>query len=96
MDLRNVVHKGLRRLIEEEDGAAFQPAVEKRLRNMVSFLETMERSTDLGTVRSWRAHQLAGRRKGVWALTVTGNRRLTFEIDKEEKTISDLNYEDYH
>ena len=96
MDIRNVVHKGLRRLIEDDDGAAFQPLVEKKLRNMVSFLAAMERAKDLWTIPSWRAHQLSGRRKGVWALTVSGNWRLTFEIDRDETEIFDLNYEDYH
>jgi proteic killer suppression protein len=38
---------------------------------------------------------LTGDRRGVWSLSVTGNRRLTFRIDTERE-IRDLNLEDYH
>jgi proteic killer suppression protein len=39
---------------------------------------------------------LLGDRKGVWSLSVTRNRRLTFHIDATENEICDLNLEDYH
>jgi proteic killer suppression protein len=42
----------------------------------------------------WKAHRLAGDRKGVWSLHVTRNWRLTFQI--EDGDIFDVNYEDYH
>ncbi|HKI14521.1 MAG TPA: type II toxin-antitoxin system RelE/ParE family toxin [Roseiarcus sp.] len=35
-------------------------------------------------------------RKGGWSLFVTKNWRITFQIDREEIEIIDLNYEDYH
>ena len=47
-------------------------------------------------IPNWRAHQLSGRRKEVWSLTVTGNWRITFRIDPNIDSIIDLNYEDYH
>ena len=96
MEIRNVVHRGLRRLIEGDDKAGFQPAVAKKLRNMVSFLEAMEREEEVLTIRSWRAHRLSGRRKGTWSLMVTGNWRLAFQIDSKQSAIVELNYEDYH
>ena len=40
--------------------------------------------------------RLTGGRKGTWSLTVTANWRLTFRIDREEREIVDLDYEDYH
>jgi proteic killer suppression protein len=39
---------------------------------------------------------LTGDRKGIWSLSVTRNRRLTFRIDSAERKICDLNLEDYH
>jgi proteic killer suppression protein len=42
----------------------------------------------------WRAHQLAGDRKGIWSLHVTRNWRLTFQI--KDGQIWDVDYEDYH
>jgi proteic killer suppression protein len=96
MKIRNVVHKGLRRFIEDDDAAGLQPAVVAKLRRIVSFLQDMEREEELRPVPSWKAHQLTGDRKGNWSLFVTKNWRLTFRIDQTEVEIIDLDYEDYH
>ena len=96
MRIRNVLHKGLRRFIEEDSAAAIQPAVVPKLRRILSFLQDMEREEELRTVPSWKAHRLVGDRKGVWSLSVTKNWRITFRIDPEENEIIDLDYEDYH
>ena len=56
----------------------------------------MEGSDELKSVVTWRAHQLAGDRKGTWSLTVTRNWRITFRIDDSSDVIVDLDYEDYH
>lgn len=96
MKIRNVVHRGLRRLIQEDDAAGVQPAVVAKLRRMVSFLQDMEREEELRTVLGWRAHRLTGHRRGSWSLAVTANWRLTFRIDREGMEIVDLDYEDYH
>ena len=94
MKIRNVVHRGLRRFIEDDDAAGLQPAVVPKLRRIVSFLQDMEREEELRTVPSWKAHQLAGDRKGTWSLFVTKNWRITLRVARTE--IVDLNYEDYH
>lgn len=96
MKIRNVVHKGLRRFIEEDEAVGLQSAVAPKLRRIVSFLQDMEREEELRTVPSWKAHQLTGDRKGTWSLFVTKNWRLTFRIDQTESEIIDLDYEDYH
>ena len=96
MKIRNVVHKGLRRLIVDDDAAGLQPAVVPKIRRIVSFLQDMEQEEELRTVPSWKAHQLTGDRKSVWSLFVTKNWRLTFRIDQAEIEIVDLDYEDYH
>jgi len=96
MRIRNVVHKGLRRFIEDDDASGVQPAVVSKLRRMISFLQDMEREEELRSVPSWKAHQLTGDRKGTWSLFVTKNWRLTFLIDQTDIEIVDLDYEDYH
>ena len=96
MKIGNVIHKGLRRLIQDDDTTGVQPAVAPKLRRIVSFLQDMEREEELRMVPSWKAHRLTGDRKGAWSLSVTGNWRLTFRIDREEMEIVDLDYEDYH
>ncbi len=96
MRIRNVVHKGLRRFIENDDASGLQPAVIEKVRRMVSFLQDMEREEELRAVPSWKAHMLSGDSKGTWSLFVTKNWRMTFRIDADEIEIIDLDYEDYH
>ena len=96
MRIRNVVHKGLRRFIEDDDATGLQAAVVPKVRRFVTFLQDMGREDELRTVPSWKAHQLTGDRKGTWSLFVTKNWRITFRIDQSEIEIIDLDYEDYH
>ena len=96
MKIRNVLHRGLRRLIIDDDERGLDRAAVPKLRRMIGFLQDMEAADELRTVPSWKAHQLTGDRKGTWSLFVTRNWRLTFKIDKREIEIIDLDYEDYH
>jgi toxin HigB-1 len=43
---------------------------------------------------SFRLHRLKGDREGVWSVWITGNYRLTFQIDGEDAT--NVHLEDYH
>ena len=72
------------------------PAVVTKLRGMISFLQDMKEEEELRTIPNWKAHLLAGDRKGVWSLSVTRNWRLTFRIDHDEIEIFDLDHQDYH
>jgi toxin HigB-1 len=96
MKIRNVIHKGLRRFIEDDDASGLQPAVVVKVQRIVSFLQDMEQEEELRTVQAWKAHILTGDRKGTWSLSVTRNWRMTFRIDRQEIEIIDLDYEDYH
>lgn len=96
MKIRNVRHKGLRRLIEDDDVSGVHPAVVHKLRVMVAFLQDMGSEDELRDVPTWKAHQLVADRRGTWALHVTRNWRLTFEIDREVVEIVDLDDVDYH
>ncbi|GAA3687945.1 type II toxin-antitoxin system RelE/ParE family toxin [Acetobacter lovaniensis] len=91
-----MVHKGLRRFIEDDDATGLQAAIVPKVRRIVTFLQDMEREDERRTVPSWKAHQLTGDRKGTWSLFVTKNWRITFRIDQTEIEIIDLDYEDYH
>jgi proteic killer suppression protein len=93
MKIRNVLHRGLRRFIEDDDKSGIQAAVAEKLRRIISFLQDMEKETELKAMPNWKAHQLTGDRKGTWSLSVTKNWRLTFRIDQTEIEIIDLDYE---
>ena len=94
MQIRTVRHKGLKRLIEEDDDRGIGRDMVGRVRNMLAVLIS---ATDMGGVHGppgWRIHQLDGDRAGTWSLSVSGNWRLIFDIDKGE--IRNLDLEDYH
>ena len=91
-----MVHKGLRRFVEKDDPSGLPGMFVEKIRNILSFLQDMERADELQSVPSWRAHQLTGDRRGLWSLTVSRNWRITFRIDEAELEIVDLDYEDYH
>jgi proteic killer suppression protein len=42
----------------------------------------------------WALHPLKGKRQGEYAISVTGNYRLTFRFENGE--VRDVNLEDYH
>jgi toxin HigB-1 len=96
MRIRNVLHKGLRRFIEDDDPAGVPQNVVEKLSRILSFLQDMGSEDELKAVPSWKAHRMTGDRKGTWSLFVTRNWRLTFKIDRDGVEIIDLNYEDYH
>jgi toxin HigB-1 len=96
MKIRNVVHKGLRRLIEHDDASGLAPPIVEKVRNILTFLEAMNTGQELRDVPVWKAHVLARSRKGTWSLTVTRNWRITSPINQPEQEIHDLDFEDYH
>ena len=96
MKIRNFVHKGLKRLYEEDSTKGVPPDTVDRLRKMLSFLDDMADPEELRALPTWKAHTLTGDRKGTWSLSVTRNRRLTFRINLADREICDVNLEDYH
>jgi proteic killer suppression protein len=96
MKIRNIVHKGLKRLYAEDSAKGVPPDTVDKLRKMLAFLDDMQDPEELRAFPLWKVHTLTGDRKGIWSLSVTRNRRLTFRIDTAELEICDLNLEDYH
>ena len=94
MIIRSVRHRGLLRLIEDDDSRELRNDLVRRLRNIIAVLIA---ATDMGGVvglPGWRVHQLKGDRADTWSISVSGNWRLTFSIRQDE--LYDLNLEDYH
>ena len=96
MKIRDVHHKGLKRLYEEDSTKGVPAASADKLRKMLAFLEGMNDPAELRDLPAWKAHTLTGDRRGIWSLSVTANLRMTFRIDSAEREICELNLEDYH
>jgi toxin HigB-1 len=92
----NFIHKGLKKLYEDDSVTGVPPDSADKLRKMLAFLDNMEDAEELRSLPTWKVHTLTGDRKGTWSLSVTRNRRLTFIIDVKEVEICDVNLEDYH
>ena len=96
MKIRNFIHKGLKKLYEEDSPKGVSAETVDKLRKMLAFLDDMQDPEELRSLSSWKVHTLTGDRKGTWSLSVTRNRRLTFCLDSAEREICDVNLEDYH
>ena len=96
MKIRDFIHKGLKRLYEEDSAKGVPASSADKLRKMLAFLDGMDDTEELHRLPTWKAHRLTGDRKGTWSLSVTGNLRLTFRMDAVEREIREMNLEDYH
>ena len=96
MKIRNILHKGLKRLYLEEGTKGVPADAADKLRKMLAYLESIEDPEELRALTAWKVHTLTGNRKGTWSLTATRNYRLTFCLDDTEREIRDVNLEDYH
>ena len=93
MDIESVRHKALRKFLETGNTkGVIEP---ERIADMIAFIDAAERFEELSIPPNFGFHALTGNRKGVFAMTVTRNWRLTF-IKVDETSIADLNLEDYH
>ena len=86
-------HKGLRRLFETGSAAGVQAAHARRLRMQLVALDTANTVDDMD-IPGFRLHPLTGEMLGRWAITVSGNWRVTFEFRDGNAHV--LDYEDYH
>ncbi len=94
MRIRSTRHKGLKALIEFDDARGIRPDQAKRIRNILAALIHAEGIDEVFGPPGWRIHQLVGDRAGTWSVSVSGNWRITFDLDAGE--ISNLDLEDYH
>jgi proteic killer suppression protein len=86
-------HKGLRRFYESGSTSGIHAAHATRLRMQLSALDTAQTIQDMD-IPGFRLHPLKGKLKGRWAISVSGNWRLTFEF--KDGDVHLLDYEDYH
>ena len=82
MRIQSVRHRGLKRFIEDDDNRGIRRDLANRVRNVLTALIVAE---DLGDVKGppgWRIHRLSGDRVGTWSISVSGNWRITFDVEQ--------------
>ncbi|WP_336220497.1 type II toxin-antitoxin system RelE/ParE family toxin [Citrobacter amalonaticus] len=86
-------HKGLRDLFLLGKTSGVMAKHVKRLRHRLAVIDAAGCVNDIN-MPGYRLHCLNGDRDQVWAISVSGNWRLTFEFVNGDAYI--LDYEDYH
>lgn len=91
--IKNFRHKGLERFFATGTKAGVQARHAERLRLILGRLNVATSARDMG-LPGLGLHELQGDRKGTWAVSVSGNWRVTFTVTREG--IEQVDYEDYH
>ena len=91
--IRSFRDKGLGNFFETGSKAGVQPQHAQRLRLVLGRLSAATSPQDMG-LPGLRLHPLGGDRKGTWAVSVSGDWRVTFRFVGKDADAFD--YEDYH
>jgi proteic killer suppression protein len=83
----------LKRFFTRGDHRAIPVRNFARLERMLDRLDAAKRPEDMN-LPGYGLHELKGQRKGEYAVSVTGNWRLTFGFEDEDA--ADVDLEDYH
>ncbi len=91
--IKNIKHNGLNKLYKYGHTKGVRTEHAERLRKILALLETAETFDDMD-LPGLKLHELKGNRKGTYAVSVSGNWRITFKL--QDGDVSDVDYEDYH
>lgn len=91
--IKSFKHKGLQVFFETGNTKGVQAIHKTKLSSILAALNKAKYIEDLN-MPSYKLHPLKGDMKGLWAITVQANWRITFEFKDENVYIVD--YQDYH
>jgi proteic killer suppression protein len=91
--IKSFKHKGLKFFYETGSTTGIQARHKEKIRMQLVALDTANIIEDLD-LPVFRLHSLKGSMKGLWAIDVNKNWRITFEFKNGDVYI--VNYEDYH
>lgn len=91
--IKSFRHKGLEQFFHTGSKAGINAAHAARLARQLLALNRATVSEDMN-LPGWRLHPLHGNLAGHWAVTVSGNWRLTFRFENGDAMAVD--YLDYH
>ncbi len=90
---RTFKHKGLERFFSKSDYRGIPAQYAARIERLLDRLDAAVKPDDMD-LPGYRFHPLKGDRKGTFAVSVSGNWRMTFRFVGEDA--SDIYLEDYH
>lgn len=86
-------HKGIERLFRKSESQGIQAQHIARITRLLDLLDDASAPEQLN-IPGLYLHPLKGSRKDEWAMSVSGNWRITFRFEGED--VTDVNLEDYH
>ncbi len=92
--IKSFNHKGLKEFFLTGNTKGIQSEHINKLRTILSTLNSAVSVDDISKFPTFKLHPLKGTMKGLWAITVNGNWRITFKFEDENVYIVD--YMDYH
>jgi proteic killer suppression protein len=91
--IKSFRHKGIERFFRSGSKAGILAKHAGRLRLQMFALDNAKGPGDMNAP-GWKLHPLAGALKDHWAVSISGNWRLTFKFEGEDAIHVD--YQDYH
>ncbi len=86
-------HRGVEKFFRTGSKAGIQAKHAAKLRLQLFALDNAPQPGDMNAP-GWQLHPLSGELKDHWAVSVSGNWRLTFKFEGEDAILVD--YQDYH
>ncbi len=86
-------HRGLKALYNGKTARRVAPAHVEKLRDILAVLDRSQGPEDMN-LPGFHLHELKGRLRGHYAVSVSGNWRMTFRF--EDGSAVDVDYVDYH
>ena len=91
--IKGFKHRGLEKFFLRGTRVGIQAAHANRVRLILGRLHASLSPQDMNLPGLY-LHELKGKRRGTWAVRVSGNWRVTFRFEGEDAL--DVDYEDYH
>jgi len=91
--IRSFKHRGLKAPYDGRTAKRVAPEHAEKLRDILAALDRSRTARDMD-LPGFRLHALKGALRGHYAVSVSGNWRVTFRIDDGHAV--DLDYADYH
>jgi proteic killer suppression protein len=91
--IKSFLHKGIEKFFRTKSKAGIQAAHADRINRQLAALDAATKPEQMN-LPGWDFHQLTGKDKGTWSVSVNGNWRITFKFEGEDAVLVD--YLDYH
>ena len=91
--IKSFKHKGLEKFFITGSKKGILPQHSKKLARVIDRLDSSKNASDMN-LPGYYLHQLVGKDKGTWSVSISENWRVTFEFAGEDAILVD--YKDYH